>query len=254
MAAKKVQLKKMGKGRKGKASKAVTSSEEEILWESGQLGESTPRILEFTLWYFFTKCFGLRGRNKHHQLTFGDVVLKTDENGCEYLEYYERLTKTRDGTGKNDVRETTPRMFSTGIEGRDPVEMYKTFMYRRPETVMNADAPFYLTCIPSGKIEDHIWYYPRSMGHNYIGKLMPMAAQDAGIDKKTNHSVRKSTVKSLRKSGVPNHKIMQITGHRSLSSIEAYDRELSDDEQKAYSDVLTGKKQPKTHQPRKCPC
>ena len=67
-----------------------------------------------------------------------------------------------------------------------------------------------------------------------------MAAKEAGLDRKTNHSVSWTTIKTLRKAGVPGDKIKHITGHNSTSSIEAYDNDLSDE--RGYSDVLTGVK------------
>jgi hypothetical protein len=41
---------------------------------------------------------------------------------------------------------------------------------------------------------------------------------------------------------VTRDKIKHVTGHKSTTSIEAYDDRLSDDEQCDYSDVLTGAK------------
>jgi hypothetical protein len=55
------------------------------MWEEGQLGDSSPRTLIFSVWYYFTKCFGLRGRNEHRQLLLGDVVLKKDPVNGGYM-------------------------------------------------------------------------------------------------------------------------------------------------------------------------
>jgi uncharacterized membrane protein len=52
------------------------------------------------------------------------------------------------------------------------------------------------------QIDSDIWYFPRPMGQNTLGNLMPMAAEECGMDRKTNHSVRKTTIKTLRKAGV----------------------------------------------------
>ncbi len=60
---------------------------------------------------------------------------------------------------------------------------------------------------------------------------MSVAAQEARISHKRNHSVRKSCVKALRKAGVSNHKTIQVTGHKCKSTLSLYDRELSDEEQ-----------------------
>jgi hypothetical protein len=76
LSAKKVKLQKQGNGLKPNASKAVSTDEENLMWEEGQLGDSSPRILIFSLWYYLTKCFGLRGHNEHRQLLLGDVKLK----------------------------------------------------------------------------------------------------------------------------------------------------------------------------------
>lgn len=241
LSAKKVELKKDGKGQKPNASTAVSSTEENLLWDKGQLGNSSPRVLIFSVWYYFTKCFGLRGRQEHRQLMFGDVELKTDTpSGREYLEFTERLTKTRDGNGKENVRKVKPKMYATNND-RDPVKLYKTYIDRRGDDAKKADFPFYLTCIPVYRINSNIWYYSRPMGENSLANLMPMAAKECGLEHKTNHSVRKSCVKTLRKAGVARDKIKHVTGHKSTLSIESYDDGLSDDEQMEMSDILTNK-------------
>ena len=74
--ARKMKLKKDGLGRKAKASEAVTREDEEKLHSSGQLGKDSPSVLQFTIFYFFTKGFGIRGRHEHHQLKFGDISIK----------------------------------------------------------------------------------------------------------------------------------------------------------------------------------
>jgi hypothetical protein len=72
---------------------------------------------------------------------------------------------------------------------RDPLELYKIYLECRPEKAMNPDSPFYLTCIPWTQIDSGIWYFPRPMGRNTLGNIMPMATEECGMDRKTNHSV-----------------------------------------------------------------
>jgi hypothetical protein len=38
------------------------------------------------------------------------------------------------------------------------------------------------------------------------------------MDRKTNHSVRKTTIKTLRKAGVARDKIKHVTGHKSAKN------------------------------------
>ena len=42
--------------------------------------------------------FGLRGRHEHIQMLWGDVEIKQDAAGHEFLEFFERATKTRKGS------------------------------------------------------------------------------------------------------------------------------------------------------------
>ena len=48
-----------------------------------------------TVWLNNMIHFGLRGCKEQKELRWGDIVLKTDSDGKEYLEYFERQTKTR---------------------------------------------------------------------------------------------------------------------------------------------------------------
>lgn len=186
----------------------------------------------FSLWYYFTKCFGLRGRNEYRQLQLADIMMKKDPvDNRQYLEFSERLTKTRDGTKGKENRKVKPRLYENKSE-RCPIRLFKGYLLRRPENAMEPESSFYLTCIPMERVDSMIWFFPRPMGENTLTNLMSMAAKEAGLNRKTNHSVRKTTIKTLRKAGVPRDKIKHISGHKSISSIEAYDDDLSDDEQR----------------------
>ena len=99
---------------------------------------------------------------------------------------------------KKNMRKVKPRLCATETD-RDPVELYKTFIKRRPVQINTPNSSFYLTCIPESRIPPgaDIWFYSKPMGENYLGKLMSMAAQECGIEQKTNRSV------ALKRSGKP---------------------------------------------------
>ena len=71
-----------------------------MLYSKGQFGLTNPESLQRTLWWHMTLLFGHRGRDESRQLKWGDVQLKSDSTGQEYLEFNERGTKTRDGGGE----------------------------------------------------------------------------------------------------------------------------------------------------------
>ena len=71
-------------------------------------------------------------------------------------------------------------------------------------------------------------------------------ASAAGLDitrkHYTNHSIRKTTVKKLKKAGVSTTEIMAITGHKNQQSLADYD-EIDDDDHMRLSKILSKEKQ-----------
>ena len=89
-------LKQLGKGNKPNEASSLTSEERDILFGGKEMGFSSPKALINTLWLNNCMHFGLRGGKEQRELKWGDVVLKTNPSGKEYLEYCtERQTKTR---------------------------------------------------------------------------------------------------------------------------------------------------------------
>jgi len=66
-----------------------------------------------SMWLNMTMHFGLRGRQEHTQMLWGDVELHITDSGNEYLEFNERSTKTWSSTSRT-ARPFAPRMFATG--------------------------------------------------------------------------------------------------------------------------------------------
>ena len=71
-----------------------------------------PEALINAVWLNFCIHFGMSGWQEHTDLLFGDVAMKATSNGKQYLEYYERETKTRKGEAGN-IRAFAPKMFET---------------------------------------------------------------------------------------------------------------------------------------------
>ena len=55
--------------------------------------------------------FGMRSRQEHQDMLWGDVEMKATSTGHQYLEFTERETKTRKGQGS--ARAFPPKMFVT---------------------------------------------------------------------------------------------------------------------------------------------
>lgn len=82
----------------------------------------------------------------------------------QYLEFSERLTKTRDGTkGKENRGKVKPRLYDNKSD-RCSIRLYKAYLARRLEKAMDPESSFYLTCIPMERVDSIIWFYPRPNG------------------------------------------------------------------------------------------
>lgn len=214
-------LKQEGKGNRPNRSEALSFEEEELMWATGAFGCETALALTRTVWYLFTLLFGLRGRHEARQMTWGDIKLQTDSNGEEYLEFNERLSKTRKGSG--DARTFAPKAFKNARTDRCPITFYKEYAKRRPLEMTKDNSPFFLAInhkVPQSSI---IWYMKAPLGEQSLGKLMKSGCEAAGVSgKKTNHSVRKTTTKRLLDSGCPPEYCAQLTGHKNVASLRQY--------------------------------
>ena len=120
---KKKEQKSRGLGNTPNRASSLTPDEEEQMWATGALGDSDPEALIHTMWFLMTKCYGFRGCHESRQLEWGDVSLKFNGDNSPYLQWNERLTKTRAGTG--DPRAFAPKMFqNTKHPDRCPMGLY----------------------------------------------------------------------------------------------------------------------------------
>ena len=82
----------------------------------------------------------MRTEKETHDLCCGDIDLKQDDDGSEYIVYtQERQTKTRTGSNPRDVRKTKPRAY---VVPEEPVAVYKKFRSVRPVETLDPDSPF----------------------------------------------------------------------------------------------------------------
>lgn len=234
--------KSAGKGNRPNRAMPLTHDEEDRLWTSGAFGLDHPKTLLRTLWWTFTVYFGLRGRQEHHQMLWGDVELlkMTNDDGTEteYLEMTERLTKTR--RGADTGRAFSPKIFPMDDKNRCPVEAFKQYASKRP-TQTDTDTHFYLAVNYSFETTGN-WFKKSRLGERSLGDMMKDAAKTANITGKklVNHSARKTAVKRLMDAGCPPTYVAQWTGHASTSSLLSYTEADTTTQRKMAKVITTG--------------
>ena len=223
-------LRENGMGKRPNKAESLTRSEEEILWTSDQFGAKTPMSLINTIWWQLSQHFGLRGRQEHHSMKVEDFVFKKDDKNNEYVTFSEGITKTRK-SGLHEVnRAAIPKMFATNTT-RCPVSFLRLYLSKRPLN-LRSSGPLYLAVIHNPATD--VWYKSSRMGQHTIDNLMKRMVENSPLKdeiaagrskpkKLTNHSVRKTGVKTLKSNGYSKSEIIAVTGHNSEKGLDAYD-------------------------------
>ena len=196
-------LKREEKGNKSNAAEPLENSDIDVMWASGALGDTSPEILLNTVWFLLTLHMGMRGRDEHYKLTFGDFVIKSIPDGFKYVEFNERDTKTRSGE-TSASRHFKPKMWSTpDNQARCPVLIFEKFLQKCPPEMCKTESPFYLAVNYKHSTDD-LWYKKQRMGKDRINTIMKRMAATSGLSgEKTNHSARKTMVTCLTKNNIP---------------------------------------------------
>ncbi|KAK7508216.1 hypothetical protein BaRGS_00000455 [Batillaria attramentaria] len=187
--------------------KTLTPEQTDKLWESKQLGTSSPSSLLNTIWWNNRVLFGIKTPQLHRQMRWGDVKLLADSEGREYLQLSDRFTRKFLSTGHKVVR-PLPRVWAnTENPERCPVRVYKEYARRRPQNYCHDDNYFYLatTTLKNPGDGDITWLKRQPVGQNKLTSLMARMTDAAGLTQ-----ARKITHDTASKP--PGHTVLDATG------------------------------------------
>ncbi|XP_076070355.1 uncharacterized protein KIAA1958-like [Mytilus galloprovincialis] len=220
--AKRKQLKQEGKGNKRNRAEPIDTQEIQNLYDKQLLGSANPTSLLNTVWLKNGVFFGFRGRQEHASLLLGDLTMKQDSNGKEYVEFNERTTKTRTGAKSSDYRAVAPKMFEQKENPNCPIKMLKLYISKRPADLQNdPSSKFYLR--PLDKPKEDVWYSHQCIGKNKLGTMMKTMAEAAQLyGRKVNHSTRKTFATSLLHSERLPTEVAQLGGWKGISTLTHY--------------------------------
>ena len=215
-----VQLKRQGKG--GTEHKEpVEENDLKKLYSNCDV--STPKGLQQKVWLDIMIYLIRHGRENLRQMTKTTFADKVDAAGNRYV------TQTVDEMDKNH-RENCDRDATIG-EGRMyenpqsihcPVktfEMYTSKLYPDLDALWQRPREGHLT------ENDKIWYCNSPVGEKKLGNMMKDMSAEYKLSKLyTNHCIRSTAIQILNLAGNNDREIMKISGHKSVTSLQSYDR------------------------------
>ena len=193
--------------------------------------KTNPRILLEATWFYLCFYFGRRGREGWCSMTKNTFQVKDDTEGHRYVTMSVTET-TKNHQGGHRQREqdySDQRMYGEGV---NIFSLYVSKLH--PDCVRLFQNPLHVY-----QLDKH-WYRNEPAGKNTMSTMMQGMSVKAGLSMKyTCHSVRASTITALFRAGVPTQSIVAITKHKSTNSLGHYISDLSNQQKRDCSGVLT---------------
>ncbi|KAK3097184.1 hypothetical protein FSP39_007218 [Pinctada imbricata] len=179
-------LREHGKGAKKLSENYRSLSFDKIndLYDAKEMGPYTPMSIINTLCFTIIVHFRLRKAIDHKNLLWGDIKLKYDQSGKEYLRYEPISTLQPRSLRKIATKGGKICILPTSLKAeKDPISIYKLYAEKRPSNLNYENAPFYLgitTMYPSSM---QAWYRTCAMGVNKLSELVRMIREITGLSK-----------------------------------------------------------------------
>lgn len=148
------------------------------------------------------------------------IIFLRDDNGTEYGTLDHNPSEKNHKNESNRVGEHDQRIYGSG-KANCPLHSLKIYLHKlHPKCKDLFQKPK-----TSNYTENGIWYSNSPLGKNTIGKLMSVISRKACLGFiYTNHCIRATAITTLRDAGVAPTDIINVTGHRSVQSIQHYSK------------------------------
>ena len=186
--------------------------------------ENNVRSLQNKVQWDIRYYFARRGGEGMQQMTKKTFALKRDEETgfCYIAKVMDEETKNHKETDTAIITGYMPEIPNNKM---CPVHSYLTYVCGLSPEVDNLWQVAKFTEFPANP-RQKVWYGPTPTGHNPLDTFVSTMAKKCGLGAKkyTNHSWRVTAITALSKCKFSNKEIMAITGHKSSSSLEVYQR------------------------------
>ena len=213
-----------GIGLHTKSAEVVSRDEEDLLWNTSQLGSENPTQLLNTLFFMNGLHFAIRGGEEHRALEIHQFEVMSKPGQLRKIVYKEGTTKTYSGGLSHQIIKPKIKEHHENLQNpeRCHVRLFEKYLQMRP---VNAVAAFYLK--PLNKVSSSgPWYSATTViGVTKLKSIMKTICTNAGITgRKSNHSLKATCATRLFQEGIDEQVIMEKTGHRSVRGVRAYKR------------------------------
>ncbi|XP_044153487.1 uncharacterized protein LOC122940791 [Bufo gargarizans] len=163
-------LKKIAESNPPIRPEALTDDDIENLYKAGTLSLDNPTSLLNLVFFNNGIHFALRTKEQY-SLQWGDIKLKIDPRGNQYLEYSDRQSEALEN--RKNIRQMKPRIYAMPhVPDRDPVTAYLKYQSFRPSAMMAPDSPFYLAPNVNYNPAFSEWYRSTKIGIQKIRAMM----------------------------------------------------------------------------------
>ena len=219
--------KKDGKGAIEHKQPITTGDQEKI--KSYLQDCSTPVKLQHKVFMDIMLHFCRRGRENLREIRVDWFKFNQDENDVEYVTMRDELDKNHRGEDNSGQQ---ARMYATGMNDC-PVKHLKLYISK-----LNKSSPCFFQ--RPRMAPNLYWYDAVPIGKNTVGTMMQRISKETGLSKiYTNHCIRATVITSLDHAGIESRHIQQISGHKSISSLQHYAQMVSNEQLRKISNTIS---------------
>jgi len=198
------------------------------------------------VFYYIGKCFCVRGGQEQRSLgpsNFKWHSKPADDPNC--VTYIEHGSKNRSG-GIDHLRLENKEVPCYAVYDqvlKCLVFLLNLYVNKLPKYAFDRDI-LYLRPKAMVPIDPEApWYDKAPVRKNSLSAMMKEMCKEAGLDKKTNHSLRATGTSAMFRANVPEKIIQKTTGHRSIEALRSYER-ISEEQHRAVPRVMMTNTEP----------
>ncbi|XP_065601963.1 uncharacterized protein KIAA1958 homolog [Cyrtonyx montezumae] len=150
----------------------LTEENVDHLHEKGLLSQTDPKGFLYLMFVNIIRGFGASTHNQGQHLYWGQLVLRRDVAGLEYLVWKHELSA--EGAGEESVQHLFARPDNPD---KCPVQGYKKYAEKRPGDMLHDYDPLYLSPRNMYSMWDQVWYSRKSLTKVKMGKMLKVILQ-----------------------------------------------------------------------------